>query len=182
MEKLISKEFLTLSKPLNEEKLILNLSKVIHNLFEKEDKLKKGIFLSHKHSDKELVYEIVKLFKKLEVDVYIDWLDDDMPKETDAETALIIRDKIKSSKKFILLATDDAINSKWCNWELGFGDAQKYFKNIAILPVTNTNNGLWTGNEYFKIYPAITIRKDNNELFVEFLGEKEKFIDWLNKS
>jgi hypothetical protein len=36
MEKLISKEFLTLSKPLNEEKLILNLSKVINILFEKK--------------------------------------------------------------------------------------------------------------------------------------------------
>lgn len=42
------------------------------------------------------------------------------------------------SDRFILLATDNAIGAPWCNWELGYGDAQKYKDKIAILPIKNT--------------------------------------------
>jgi len=31
-----------------------------------------------------------------------------------------------------LLATEPAIFSKLCNYELGYGDAQKYMKNIEL--------------------------------------------------
>jgi hypothetical protein len=63
--------------------------------------------------------------------------------------------------------------------------AHKYLENIAILPVTNIDGGNWIGKEYLNTYPAITIDRNNNdqtvELFVEFLGKKERFIDWLKK-
>lgn len=52
-----------------------------------------------------------------------------MPKVTSAETATRIKDRISRCDKFILLATNGAIDSKWCNWELGFGDA----KNIISI-------------------------------------------------
>ena len=40
------------------------------------------IFLSHKHSDKALVQQVVALFKSLGIRVYIDWLDSSMPPVT----------------------------------------------------------------------------------------------------
>ena len=180
MEGFISKNLLDQNRIISEEKLFFSFQKTLDNIFSKEGKLEKGVFLSHKHTDKELVYKLIKLFKKHNIDVYIDWLDDDMPIVTNQETALKIKEKIKNSKKFLLLATDEAINSKWCNWELGLGDAEKYIENIAIIPVTNSNNGTWLGNEYLQIYPALTIDKDKNELFIEFQGEKQSFFSWLN--
>lgn len=47
-----------------------------------------------------------------------------MPQVTSGETAIRIKDRIDKCDKFILLATDKAVESKWCNWELGYGDAK----------------------------------------------------------
>jgi len=84
----------------------------------------------------------------------VDWLDDGMPKTTSGITAVRIKEKIKENDKFILLATEAAISSKWCNWELGLGDAAKYINNIAILPIKKDYTD-FSGNEYLQIYPYI---------------------------
>ena len=69
------------------------------------------------------------------VKVYIDSKDSSMPITTSAETAINLKDRIRKCDRFILLATNGAIESKWCNWELGFGDANKYPDKIAIFPL-----------------------------------------------
>lgn len=112
------------------------------------------VFLSHKHDELAELDATVSFLKKSGVNIYVDWLDEGMPKYTSGKTAERIKSKIKENKKFILLATEGAINSKWCNWELGFGDAHKYIDNIAIFPIRNDNT-TFTGNEYLQIYPRI---------------------------
>lgn len=123
---------------------------------------KTTIFISHKHDDlTELKGIIGFLEKKYKVKVYIDSQDVSMPKTTSGETARRIKERIKTCEKFILLATDGAIESKWCNWELGFGDAQKFdTKSIALFPLKDkgTNDSLYKGNEYMEIYPYIVYR------------------------
>lgn len=81
-----------------------------------------------------------------------------MPKTTSAETARRIKGRIEGCKKFILLATEGAIESKWCNWDLGYGDAKKFKGHIAILPLKKkgTSEFAYKGYEYLRIYPAIT--------------------------
>ena len=112
------------------------------------------IFLSHSHDDKEEVKKVVVFLRSIGVQVYIDWLDPSMPPFTSAETADKIKKRIKECNKFILLATNNAIASKWCNWELGFGDAHKYIDKIALFPLSE-NSGTWNGAEYLSIYPRI---------------------------
>ncbi|NII29402.1 toll/interleukin-1 receptor domain-containing protein [Pseudoflavitalea sp. X16] len=112
------------------------------------------IFLSHSHDDKDEVKKAVVFLRSIGILVYIDWLDSAMPPFTNAETAEKIKNKIKECNKFILLATNNAISSKWCNWELGFGDAQKYINKIALFPLSE-NSGNWNGAEYLRIYPRI---------------------------
>lgn len=113
------------------------------------------VFLSHKHSDRKEVKELKSLLLQLNVKIYVDWLDPDMPRETRGETAVKIKQKIKENKKFILLATDGAVDSKWCNWELGFGDGEKYDTDeIALFPLREDYTN-WKGTEYMQIYPTI---------------------------
>ena len=69
------------------------------------------------------------------VKVYIDSKDPSMPKVTSAKTAENIKARIKQCDKFILLATNGAVESKWCNWELGYGDAHKFRSHIALFPL-----------------------------------------------
>ncbi len=115
-----------------------------------------SVFLSHSHQDltNGELDRIIILLRTSGVRVYIDSNDASMPPFTNAETARRIKQKIETNKKFVLLATNNAIASKWCNWELGFGDAKKYIENIALFPLSE-NAGGWQGNEYLRIYPRI---------------------------
>ena len=116
------------------------------------------VFVSHKHDDLgELKGVIGFLEKEYGVSVYIDSRDPSMPLTTSAITANNLKNRICECDKFILLATNGAIESKWCNWELGFGDAQKYKAHIALLPLKpeGANDSAYKGSEYMSIYPYI---------------------------
>lgn len=101
--------------------------------FSQYEQRKTTVFISHKHDDLEDLKGVLGfLQQKYGVKVYIDSQDPTMPKVTLATTALNIKERIKQCDKFILLATNGAIESKWCNWELGYGDSQKFKKHGFI--------------------------------------------------
>ncbi len=125
------------------------------------------VFLSHKHKDLEEVEEaagVIELLEDLGAKVYIDSMDNKMPKQTTGETAARIKEIIKYCDKFILLATERAIESYWCNWELGIGDVHKFQKHIAILPIKEKGeyDHQYEGNEYLQIYPHIDYENGTN--------------------
>lgn len=128
---------------------IINLSRSAFR-----DNSRPMIFLSHKHDEFSIMQDVIAFLKNEGVDIYVDWMDPTMPAYTNAETAHKLKEKIKVSDKFILVATQSAINSKWCNWELGLGDAEKYLNNIALFPINKSNQSFY-GAEYLKIYPWI---------------------------
>lgn len=149
--------------------------------FKSESKYNKvNIFLSHKHDETEELDSAISFLKRFGVEVYVDWLDEEMPKYTSGITATRIKRKIKENRKFVFLATEGAILSKWCNWELGHGDAQKYIDHIAILPIKN-NSTDFSGAEYLSIYPYI-YESDSipNSYYVKFPSrELMSLKDWL---
>lgn len=118
------------------------------------DKTRPMVFLSHKHGEFSILQDVIAFLRNEGIDVYVDWMDSSMPAYTNAETAHKLKQKIKVSDKFILVATPDAINSKWCNWELGLGDVEKYIDNIALFPVNKSSQSFY-GAEYLRIYPRI---------------------------
>lgn len=128
--------------------------------FEKKDSVdfceeKVSVFISHKHNDLDDLKGIIGFLEKnFNVIAYIDSRDLSMPKITSGETAEKIKDRIKKCKRFILLATNGAIESKWCNWELGFADAIKGEK--AVLFPMKEKGSNYKGNEYMEIYSYIT--------------------------
>lgn len=147
-----------------------------------------SIFLSHSHNDKDLIEQAITFFRTLNITVYVDWMDETMPEKTNGVTASKIKSKILLNDKFILLATDAALVSKWCNWEIGIGDAYKLHSDkICLLPLSDSR-GNWIGNEYLQIYPRIEpVQKDNYSLYdnifkVKYPDGKETWLsDWLKK-
>lgn len=129
---------------------------------------KPTVFLSHKHDDLDDARGVIGELESIGAKVYIDSMDNKMPEQTSGETAMRIKDVIKFCNKFILLATDKAIESYWCNWELGIGDTYKYIDHIAILPIKEkgTYDHNFKGNEYLQIYPRI----DYNKAFTNIHG------------
>lgn len=112
------------------------------------------VFLSHSHDDQEQIEAAITLLSTMGVEVYVDWLDAEMPRVTNGETAARLKQKIKDNGKFVLLASPKAIASNWVNWELGIGDTHKYIEHIALLPFVRGNES-WKDSEYLQIYPYI---------------------------
>jgi hypothetical protein len=141
-----------------------------------------SVFLSHSHDDLEKVdvEKVIVLLRKAGVRVYIDSYDSTLPPFASAETANMIKTQIKLNKKFILVATNKAINSKWCNWELGFGDAQKYINHIALIPIAD-NSVSWNGSEYLRIYPRIEESDSVTEFIKVIFPDKtvKTLLEWL---
>ena len=139
-----------------------------------------SVFLSHKHDEISYLKRVAYILERLHTSLYVDWLDSSMPKITSGDTGAKIKQRIKKYDKFILVASDGAIDSKWCNWELGYGDAQKFETG--------------KGSEYMQIYPTIqyfdgTESYSNKELipkgyYYRYKGTDGKFYlknlyDWL---
>lgn len=110
-----------------------------------------SIFLSHSHRDKDLVEGLINYFATLGIAVYVDWQDSDMPQVTNRETAARIKEKIKELDLFVMLATRNAVASRWVPWELGVADQLKGYERIAIVPVEDPA-GQFHGNEYCQLY------------------------------
>lgn len=179
MSYLLSKELLNSVR--NETRFISTINESINARKRNAYNFEVTVFLSHKHSDKAILENVVAILKKLGVFVYVDWNDEGMPAKTSGVTANRIKQKIKDCKKFILLATEDAIKSKWCNWELGLGDAQKYPQNIAIMPITEKRGDIFSGSEYLQIYPIIKTEYyySLGSYYVEYNGKRIKLENWL---
>lgn len=142
-----------------------------------------SIFLSHSHHDKAQVEQAKNFFENLGYSIYVDWADETMPEKTNGATAQKIKGQIGSNDKFVLLATNNAVISKWCNWEVGIGDTYKMAnRKIAILPLAD-NNGHWQGNEYLQIYPSIernpTMLNSYQVVYPNFTSES--LSTWLNR-
>src|SRR5690606_10976096 len=86
-----------------------------------ESSSRTSIFLSHSHNDRALIAQAKTFFENLGISIYVDWADETMPEKTSGITAQKIKRQIQKNDKFVLLATNNAIASKWCNWEVGIG-------------------------------------------------------------
>jgi len=127
-----------------------------------EDAFRTKVFLSHKHTDKKELLAVKRILEQCGASPYVDWMDSTMQQPTNAQTASNLKQKIINSNNLILVATDAAINSKWCNWELGIGDAYKhYHEKLALFPIKQDNYA-WSGNEYMQLYPTIEWSNEND--------------------
>lgn len=158
---------------INESKIIDSLREIRNFSASKEYGYKSTVFLSHKHDDLKDLRGVIGVLEQLGAKIYIDSMDNKMPKQTSGDTAKRIKEVIKFCKKFILLATDKAIESYWCNWELGFGDTHKYIENIAVLPMKEkgTYDHQYKGNEYLQIYPHIEFNQAYTNIHGHYFKE-----------
>ncbi|MBV9217301.1 MAG: toll/interleukin-1 receptor domain-containing protein [Acidobacteria bacterium] len=117
------------------------------------------VFLSHSHDDADIILPVLNFLLSHGVNVYVDWLDEAMPKATSGETADRIKTKIVEADHFVVLLTENSRNSKWVPWELGYADGKKRIQDIGILPLKRsyfTSDGEFDGLEYLNLYPVIS--------------------------
>jgi hypothetical protein len=87
-------------------------------------------------------------------DCYVDREDSEMPNPPSKKTARRLKEKMEICDKFIMIASEKALESPWVPWELGFADCSRSSTNVAIFPVEE-DSGTWKGREYLRLYGLI---------------------------
>lgn len=92
LEKLISRELLAKVANSNLHESIRLFSENKEQRIRSKYSFETSAFLSHKHDEIEIIQDVVTLLVKLYVDVYIDWLDEGMSRNTNAGTTARIKE------------------------------------------------------------------------------------------
>lgn len=113
------------------------------------------VFLSHSVKDADVVLGIVAALKQQNLTVYVDWIVDpqlDRSRVT-PETAERLRQRMRQSASLIFAHSDQSGSSKWMPWELGYFDG--FRSAVAVLPIAQTAEERFVGQEYLGLYPYI---------------------------
>jgi hypothetical protein len=121
------------------------------------------IFLSHAFDDRELILGVALTLEDLGYSVYLDWRDDPTldRKNVNPATAARLRERMRNAKCLFYATTENACNSRWMPWELGFKDG--HTNRSAILPVKDTVPTDFKGQEYLGLYPYVTQQRSDKE-------------------
>lgn len=122
------------------------------------------IFLSHSSLDRNEVLNLVQLFNKSGYSVYVDWLYDEQLDRNNVtpSTAQMLRLRMKQRRGLSYLDTENASQSKWCPWELGYFDGKSGNSRCCILPVLSSATSTYHGQEYLGLYPYLEYEKYQN--------------------
>jgi hypothetical protein len=79
-----------------------------------------------------------------------------MPPYTNKGTATLLKNRIRRTKRFVLLASNNSKDSRWVTWELGIADGYKGQEGIAVFPVSEkSGEKSWASWEYLGLYDRI---------------------------
>jgi hypothetical protein len=92
---------------------------------------------------------------------------------------------MKQCKSLLYAFSENASNSKWMPWELGYFDGIK--GTAAVLPISNSTKEDFQGSEYLGIYYYIQIDtiESTNKLTIWVHEARSKYVlfdAWLNGS
>ncbi len=151
------------------------------HLFKEEAKADKvTVFISYHPEELEELDSAINFLKGFEVLIYTDWLDQSIPKDKSDLTTKQLQKQIAECTKFIFLATETAVQLKWCDWVLRLAATIKKPEDIAILPIRDDFSD-YSGADYLKKHPYIKEDDFTAQAYnVKFSNGNETSIsDWL---
>jgi len=115
------------------------------------------IFLSQTIRDAEIVLGVVDLLTEKGYTVFCDWLEApeiDRGEVTPANAAFV-RKMMSLSETLLFLDTENADQSLWMCWELGWFDGNN--GRVAVLPVLIDGNNNYRSREFLGLYPYVEL-------------------------
>jgi hypothetical protein len=147
-------KYITEAQLLQDE--VVNFSASRQFLKESASQARLPIFLSHSHRDRAYVKGLIARFAAQGIAIYVDWNDSTMPRITSKLTAAQIKRRMSQCHLFVVLATKNAVESKWVPWETGVADQMKGEERVLVVPVADPS-GRFQGAEYLGLYRKIAI-------------------------
>lgn len=134
------------------------------------------IFLSHSRLDANVIYGLKNILEENGFSAYVYWIDDSTSSlSVTPETAERIKTRMRSCKALLYATSENAENSKWMPWELGFFDGIR--GKVAVCPITYSSS--FQGREYLSLYPIMErdlwLHKPTGELY-------KKLGTWLTEN
>lgn len=141
------------------------------------------IFLSHSSLDNDLIAGLKLILEDIGLKVYVDWNDKELDSSNvTPETAAVLRERMKQCKSLLYAFSENASNSKWMPWELGYFDALKKSR-VAVLPISKTSKYDYKGSEFVGLYYFIQLGKisgTNKDAIWVYNGDNYVIFDgWL---
>lgn len=144
------------------------------------------IFLSHSYADASLILDLKQFLETFDLQVYVDWETDKQLDRTKVtkHTAAKLRERMEQCRGLLYATSENASESVWMPWELGYFDALR--GRCAVVPLTMRKQyeDYYKGQEYLGLYPYVT-RSHNRAgadcLWVETQADHYVRLDlWLN--
>ncbi len=131
------------------------------------------VFLSHSSRDRRLVIGVKDRLESAGLAVYVDWIEDAELDRTavTAENAERLRARMRQCRSLLYLATDNASQSKWMPWEVGFFDGLDQGE-IGILPVLDDPSEEFEGMEFLGLYAVVDERASSTGGHNLFMNRK----------
>ena len=90
---------------------------------------------------------------------------------------------MKQCKSLVYAFSENASNSKWMPWELGYFDALKNSR-VAVLPISQTAKYAYKGSEFVGVYYVVQIdpvlNSNEKALWIHRGDDYVNFKLWLN--
>jgi len=135
-------------KQLTEERLVKSASAATEA---------KDVFVAHATLDHESLRGIARLLVGHSATYYIDKQDTSLPILTSTITAEMLALRIATSRRMVVVVSENSARSRWVPWELGLAHGMLGPKQVAILPIADfSKEQPWSRQEYLGLYPQIT--------------------------
>lgn len=138
------------------------------------------IFLSHSSNDNELIAGLKLLLQDMGYSIYVDWNDSALnPNHVTPKTADVLRKRMAQCRSLIYAFSENASNSKWMPWELGYFDALKNSR-VAVLPIRQDVYKVYSGSEYVGLYYHVQVDKTQGGIDAIWVHNGEKYVNYKN--
>lgn len=125
----------------------------------------KCVFISHQRNDKTVAKAIADYILKAGVDVYFDEYDTSIDINNPKSVVKAIQNGIRRSTHMLCLLSNNAMQSKWMPWEIGYGYDRTDLVGLTVKEISES-----TLPEYLQIIPILRGTKSLNEFLSRVCG------------
>ena len=127
------------------------------------------VFISHQKNDKVIAKKIADYINKSGVDIYFDEYDWSINRNDPKSVVNAIKTGIKRSSHMLCILSQNALDSKWMPWEIGYGYDRLFVAGITVKELSKRDLP-----EYLQIIPVLRGTKSLNTYIANTAGRIEE--------